>query len=310
MRAECQKLKSYSGAVPRPGETLNAFVEEENNEIENGLERMKNKERDEVCNRTRADAARDRSCHNQQFPCCDSPLFSIVIPARDEEHHLPYCLEAIHRAAVQIDNSIEVIVVLNRCSDLTKMIAQEWNCQIASDDRKNLAAIRNTGCFRARGKILVTIDADSRMSHNMLKVIRATLEREDIIGGGVMMWPSRWSLGIFLTALCILPIALKHRISGGVFFCRRESFLAIKGFDESLYSLEDVDFAKRLRLYGLSRGKRFTTLFRASITTSMRKFDHFGDWYFLTHPKLFLQLLSGKDQKSADKVWYDFKRER
>ena len=126
------------------------------------------------------------------------------------------------------------------------------------------------------------------------------------IGGGVLIKPERYSLGILLTMLCLLPIALWYRISGGLFFCRRSDFEAIGGFDESLSSVEDIDFAKRLSRLGKAQGKPFVVLFRASITSSCRKFDQFGDWYFLRNPRLFLSLLKGKDQEGANRVWYDF----
>ncbi|MFO7674465.1 MAG: hypothetical protein R6V74_12220, partial [Lutibacter sp.] len=46
---------------------------------------------------------------------------------------------------------------------------------------------------------LVTIDADSRMSRNMLTEIDRLLRTGKYIGGGVAVWPERWSLGIVLT---------------------------------------------------------------------------------------------------------------
>jgi glycosyltransferase involved in cell wall biosynthesis len=39
---------------------------------------------------------------------------------------------------------------------------------VVHEDRRNLAAIRNAAARAATGEIVVTIDADSRMSSNML----------------------------------------------------------------------------------------------------------------------------------------------
>ena len=94
--------------------------------------------------------------------------FSIVIPARNEEAYIVPCLESICRAARPYPGQVEIIVVLNRCTDATERIALEYGARIARDDSKNLSRIRNTGARAAAGGIIVTIDADSRMSDNML----------------------------------------------------------------------------------------------------------------------------------------------
>jgi glycosyltransferase involved in cell wall biosynthesis len=233
---------------------------------------------------------------------------SIVIPARNEERYLPLALDAIERAANRFAGSHEVIVVLNRCTDGTEAIARARGCRIATEDAKNLAAIRNAGARIAHGRLLITVDADSRMSANMLEQVARTMEDGRYIGGAVQMWPERWSMGVVLTFMCLLPIAIREGILGGLFFCERETFEAIGGFDERFVTVEDIDFAKRLKAYGEVKGRKFKKLFRASITTSCRKFDHFGDWYFLRNPKEFRRAFLGTDQAVGNKIWYDFKR--
>ncbi len=94
--------------------------------------------------------------------------FSVVIPARDEAERIGACLDSIRVAAEVYPGEVETIVVLNRCTDGTEEIAHGRGARVVRDDRKNLAAIRNTGARAATGEILVTIDADSRMSANML----------------------------------------------------------------------------------------------------------------------------------------------
>jgi glycosyltransferase involved in cell wall biosynthesis len=233
---------------------------------------------------------------------------SIIIPARNEQRHLPSCLEAIQESAAFTSMTIEVIVVINRCTDQTENIARQAGCKIVYNDSKNLAQIRNAGASVAQGDIIVTVDADSVMSLGMLKKIKSVLDSNKFIGGGVAMLPSRYSTGILLTAFCLLPLVVFHRISGGLFYCLRQDFEAIGGFNESLSSVEDIDFARRLRKYGRKQDKRFTTIWSEYIRTSCRKFDRLGDWYFLLHPFEFMSLLRGRNQAAADKVWYDFER--
>ncbi len=233
---------------------------------------------------------------------------SVVIPARNEEESLPLCISALSKSAEIAQCEIEIIVVVNRSTDRTEDIALQSGCTVVKNDAKNLSIIRNAGVKRASNEFIVTVDADSYVSENMLQEVCNALEKAHIVGGGVMMYPSRYSLGICLTGFFLLPIALWYRISAGLFFFRRKDFDAIGGFNEELVSVEDIDFARRLRQYGKDTRRKYTTLFSAYIITSTRKFDHFGDWYFLLRPHLLWRLFKGTDKEAANSFWYNFKR--
>lgn len=237
-----------------------------------------------------------------------NPLITIIIPARNEEQQLPRCIASIRASATRLSRPVEIIVVINRCTDRTEELAHAQGCVIAHNDSKNLSQIRNAGARLARGEIVVTIDADSSMSENMLTAIAENLSHPGIVGGGVLFITERLSLGIILTGLCLLPLLANGLLSVGLFYCRKEDFDAIGGFNEKLVSLEDVDFARRLKMHGKKTGRKFKTICRAFIRTSCRKFDQFGDWYFLRHPEFFRSLLSGSNREAADRFWYDIER--
>ncbi|HMD55731.1 MAG TPA: glycosyltransferase family 2 protein, partial [Phycisphaerae bacterium] len=160
----------------------------------------------------------------------------------------------------------------------------------------------------ACGQIIITIDADSTMSPDMLLEIDKAIASGKYIGGGVRIMPDRYSLGILFTAVVLIPILLLHHFSGGLFWCRRETFEALGGFNENMVSVEDIDFSRRLRLFGKSRGLRFITLWKPYIVTSTRKADYFGDWHLLRNPGLVMRLLSGRDRAAADQYYYDVRR--
>lgn len=232
--------------------------------------------------------------------------YTAIIPARNEEKYIRGCVLSLQRAAEQAAVPLEIIVVINRSTDRTEEYAREMDCAIVGSDEKNLARIRNAGASAATGDVLLTVDADSMVSSNMFRAIRTVMESGRYIGGGVAIYPERWSVGIALTYLFMTYYVFRYRISAGLFYCLREDFEAIGGFDDSFVSAEDIDFAIRLKSHGKKRGKRFKTILGASIRTSCRKFDELGDWHLLRHPREFLTVLAGKDQKLADKLWYDF----
>jgi len=232
---------------------------------------------------------------------------SVIIPARNEEAFIGRCLESIQVAKANFDGEVEVIVSLNRCTDRTEEIAMRYGAAIVSEDSKNLSRIRNRAAEAATGDVIVTIDADSRMTPNMLCEIARQLATGKCIGGGVTILPERVSVGILVSVLLMLPYGIVHRISAGLFWCFRSDFMAIGGFNDGLITLEDVDFAKRLKAHGKRNGKRFKTIMRAHIVTSCRKFDQFGDWYFIKHPRFVRRLLRGSPE-AADRYFYEVKR--
>jgi hypothetical protein len=195
-----------------------------------------------------------------------------------------------------------------RFSILIPAIALKHGAKVVHEDGRNLARIRDAVAKLATGEIIVTIDADSRMTDNMLTEIDRLLRTGRFIGGGVTIRPERWSPGILVTVLLLAVLLLWRRVSGGLFWCLRKDFEAIGGFNENLVSLEDLDLAKRLKAYGKSQGRRFKTIKRAHIVTSCRKWDMFGDWYLLLNPRLVRRLLQGQSQEDADHFYYDVRR--
>ncbi|MEM9080772.1 MAG: glycosyltransferase [Verrucomicrobiota bacterium] len=234
--------------------------------------------------------------------------FSVIIPARDEERFLPGCLAAVEAAGKRVEEGVEVIVVLNRCSDGTEEIARKAGAVIVREDAGNLSKIRNAGAAVAQGEILVTCDADSVPHERTFELIERKLATRKLVGGGTFTYPERLSLGIFFSIGAVLPYLIWHGVSFGLFWCRRQDFEEIGGFDEGMVSIEDLDFAKRLRKLGRSRGQGFGTLVRAPLKTSCRKFDQFGDWYLFLNPRFLWRVFQGTDRAVADRYWYQVER--
>jgi glycosyltransferase involved in cell wall biosynthesis len=229
---------------------------------------------------------------------------SVVTPAHNEELYLGKCISSVRTAAQNAFAQVEHIVVLNRCSDQTEAVAVSGGCRVVKEDARNLSRIRNAGAAEARGNVIITLDADSWMSPGMLSEVVRLLESGRFIGGGVRVCPERWSLGILCSLMVVLPFALWRRVSAGMFWCFKHDFDAIGGFDESLVCLEDLDFGKRLREWGRKKSKKYGKISKAYLTTSCRKFDQFGDWYFVRNPKIVYDIFK-HDPQAAETFYYD-----
>ncbi|MGE3758080.1 MAG: glycosyltransferase family 2 protein [Pseudobdellovibrionaceae bacterium] len=234
--------------------------------------------------------------------------FSVVTPAHNEEKFIGACLQSIQAAAKTSGHQVEMIVVLNRCSDQTETIARHHGAVIVKEDEKNIARVRNTGAKVATGDVIVTLDADSRMDANTFIELERLLKSGKFVGGGARVKPERWSIGIFMSLLSIAPYVIAKGVSVGMFWCYRKDFEAIHGFDESMVSLEDADFGQRLKKLGATRGLSYGTARRVPIVTSCRKFDKFGDWYLFLNPRLVHRIFKGTDRMAADSFYYDVNR--
>jgi glycosyltransferase involved in cell wall biosynthesis len=175
----------------------------------------------------------------------------------------------------------------------TGEIATQLGARVITDDSRNLSRIRNKGAEASKGDILVTIDADSQMTSNILIEVLRKLDSGKYIGGGVKIVPERISPGILCSLLVVAPFVLWHGVSAGMFWCLRKDYEAIDGFNENLPCLEDIDFGKRLKKYGKKFGKRYY---------------QFGDWYFIKNPMVVYRIFN-RNQEQADQFYYDVRPE-
>jgi len=231
-------------------------------------------------------------------------MISIITPAHNEERFIEKCICSVKAAEKEVPGAVEHIVVLNRCTDRTGEIAIKLGAKVITSASRNLSRIRNKGAEASKGDILVTIDADSQMTSNMLIEVLRKLQSGKCIGGGVKIVPERISPGILCSLLIVAPFVLWHGVSAGMLWCLRKDYEAIGGFDENLPCIEDIDSGKRLKKYGKNHGKRYCTIRNAYIITSCRKFDQFGDWYFFESPMVVYRVFK-RDQKQADQFYYD-----
>ena len=82
-------------------------------------------------------------------------MLSIVIITKNEEKYLPVILNSFRK---QSFHDYEIIISDNHSSDATLEIAKQSNCIITSGT--NPSNCRNNGAGKAKGEILLFIDAD------------------------------------------------------------------------------------------------------------------------------------------------------
>lgn len=102
------------------------------------------------------------------------PLFSVIIPALNEEKFLPTLLDSLVR---QTKKNFEVIVVDGKSKDQTVKVARLYSKKIAHlqvivSSKANLPFQRNLGASKAQGDWLVFADADGKFLPYFLIVLK------------------------------------------------------------------------------------------------------------------------------------------
>lgn len=211
-------------------------------------------------------------------------IFSLVIPAWNEERLLPRLLDTVDVARERFDRgaeAVEVIVADNQSTDATAEIAREEGCRVVSVEKRVIGAVRNGGARVARGEILAFVDADARIHPETFNVIEETLSDQRIVGGATGVRLERWSFGIAVTFALLAPLVWATGMDTGVVFCRRGDFGDVGGYDEERLFAEDVQFLWDLRRLGRRRGRALARATAAKAIASTRKFDRHGEWHYL-----------------------------
>ncbi len=220
---------------------------------------------------------------------------SLVIPAWNEAEFLPLLLDSVEVAWQRFvlgPDMVEVIVVDNGSTDGTRALAQERGCAVTAVAQRCIAAARNGGAGVAHGEILAFADADFRLHPETFNTIHGLMSTGRYVGGGTGLTMERWSPGIRATWLAVVPLLHALGLEGGVWFCRRDDFETVGGYDIALQAGEDLRLLRALRRHGrrsrprrrlaAQRTARELGLAEAVAIHSARKFDQHGDWHFLS----------------------------
>ena len=97
---------------------------------------------------------------------------------------------------------------------------------------------------------------------------------------------------------------MRQLAAGSFFFCRRDAFDAVGGFDESVYAGEEVWLAKRIKTWGKKRGLEFRILEGKTVETSARKSSWFSTKDFVMQIGLFLLFPWATRSKKLCGMWY------
>jgi glycosyltransferase involved in cell wall biosynthesis len=178
---------------------------------------------------------------------------SIIIPALNEEKMISRCLESLTKLAFARDR-FEVLVVDNGSRDKTLAVVESFkdrlNLKVLQQTGVRISALRNLGARAAAGDILAFLDADCLAPADWLDRIFALAFAD---GGGVLgahyLLPenSSWVGRTWHRYQEAPKSGEVSHVPAGDLIMRREDFLKLGGFDETIQTNEDYELCERAR---------------------------------------------------------------
>jgi len=192
-------------------------------------------------------------------------IVSIIIPFFNEEQNVINCLESL---IAQRGPKSEIILVNDGSTDnslanlMGSVLAKKnHNVFIFSKKHSGPGLSRNFGASKAKGKILVFLDADMVFTNDFInklispivknKVI-GTYSRDEMLENPENYWARCWNIGRFAAAGVFSKSYLKTMIpnplvGGGVFRAILKSkFDLVNGFDNSGEYTDDLSLSRKL----------------------------------------------------------------
>lgn len=190
-----------------------------------------------------------------------NPLFSIIIPAYNEEKMIATCLDFLEQQ--EADFEYEIIVVNNNSTDATRSIVEKRGVLLIDELRCGVGSARRAGTAVARGKYVVHVDADTHLPSNYLTELIKRFEKNQklvCVGGqffyydaplwvDVIRFFTHWGLWFFSTVVSLGKVGPM----GNNMCFKKEMYDKTLGFDAELKYGEDMDLCRKLSAFGKVR---------------------------------------------------------
>lgn len=179
--------------------------------------------------------------------------FSIIIPAKNEQKNIRDCLLSLNALTYPKDD-YEVILIDNGSTDETVHLARQYGAKVFIQPDLKISGLRNFGAQQSTGKILAFLDADCTVFPNWLSAASKWMDNLDICCYGSppeipeqATWVQKsW----FMVRNKKEPVVDVEWLESMNMFVRKDVFLKVSGFDESLTTCEDYDLSVRLKDHG------------------------------------------------------------
>ena len=180
------------------------------------------------------------------------PFLSIIITAKNEEELIETCLKSLIISLSTWGGLYEIFLVDNGSTDSTVDIAISQGCKVLEAPGARISRLRNLGAEKAKGDILVFLDADCLVAPEWATLCLQKFDDQQIAVVGTRAipdlnkatWVEKSWHSLFTGASSRKSYA--SWVGTSNLFIRRDVFIAVGGFDETLITAEDVNLCYRV----------------------------------------------------------------
>jgi glycosyltransferase involved in cell wall biosynthesis len=231
---------------------------------------------------------------------------SIIIPALNEERMIGRCLASLAKLDFARER-FEVILVDNGSTDKTIEIAESFqdrlNLRVLQKTGVRISGLRNLGAQEARGTIVAFLDADCLARSDWLERILELAPADGVgVVGAHYLLPddSSWVGRTWHRYQEAEKSGEVSHVPAGDLIMRREEFLRLGGFDETIQTNEDYELCERVRKAGMTvQAYPQIGVVHLGTAQSLRVFFRKQAWHGTHVVKVFLRNVSGSHNLKA-----------
>jgi len=167
----------------------------------------------------------------------------VVIPTFNSSSTLKPCLRSVR---AQTHPNVEIIVVDNYSSDGTRKIAERYGVKTLLKGPERSAQI-NYGVLNARGKYVLRVDSDMVADANVVeKSLKLCYGGADAVVLPVLPHPDKCNNFWMNCRMLEQKMMMDDMVNVAPRLIKRDVFLAVGGYDETIVAWEDYDLHNRL----------------------------------------------------------------
>lgn len=182
---------------------------------------------------------------------------SIVIPAFNEEKYIKRTIQSIQNMDVD-SYDIELLVVDGGSTDTTAQIARDNGAKVVTIPHRGIGYARQQGLHHATGDIVAFTDADTIVPANWIRLhVEALLGQNVVFSYGTFHvsdgeFPYYHYINYIQPYLIGFAYYILHTpiAPGQNMAFWKDKALKIKGFNERLLIMEDIDMSVRMKTIG------------------------------------------------------------
>ncbi len=181
------------------------------------------------------------------------PLVSVIITTKNEQEVIERLLLSIKKSNYK---NIEIIVVDNNSKDLTKKIAEKYTDKVFNFGPER-SSQRNFGVKKSKGKYVLILDADMRLSRNVISECVNLAQKNKKIAQIII--PERSLARNFWERVKSFERYFYNKrgdeLTDAARFFSKKVFIQAGGYDETITGPEDWDLTDNIKKLGYKTGR-------------------------------------------------------